>query len=193
MEIHEPTIPSAERNRFLLSRTVLSNDASVDVALPNGWRYYEIELVDIKAQTNDTILQFKFSHDGGVTFPDDNQHNWAVTKKKMATASVHDGNQIVNQVSLHGDAAGDGLPDSGTALAGYSGLIRIFDPKDTTRRTTLTFEGGYVDEGGDEWVILGSAQCVIAGGSDGHFDAIRFLMSSGNLVSGIIKAYGVEL
>lgn len=190
MKINDPDYKGKERHRWLLSTTELSNDATVDISIPKGFKIYEIELINIQAQTDAQSLWYVYGYAGN--YPGgDSQHTWTVAKNQFGSAIATDGVQNGNNGTMHGDATGDTLPASTDLDTGYNAHMTFYGVYEPLRTKHL-WVAVYTDEGDDEWTIVGAGYNQ-DDANPAIYDSIRFKMGSGNLVSGKIKLYGVEV
>jgi hypothetical protein len=189
MKIGEPDYKGPERYRWLLSTTEASNDATVDISFPRGFKVYVLEIIGLHAQTDAQNLWYRYGYLG--TYPDgDSQHTWCCGKKKTGVAYATAGVENGNNGTMHGDAVGDSLPASSDMDTGYNAYMTFYGVY-SGLRTGYLLDAVYVDEGDDEWFVVGSGYNQ-DDTNPANYDSIRFLMGSGNIVSGTFKLYGVE-
>ena len=166
----------------LLGSYTASNDASVDifdgaseidVAINSTYKMYIVDCLSIVPATDLTFLWVKFSNDAGSSFEGANYQSW--TAGTTAACEITGGTST-NRLS---NVAAEG---------GYSGRVFIYDPSDAGNMTSLLGVGIYARSD------LASAAGATA---PNHYvvaeaiDGIQFLISSGNITSGLFKLYGV--
>ncbi len=152
------------------------------VVLDSTYNAYAIVMTDIVPSVDTEVLWIRTSTNAGSSFDSGaSDYQWTATKYENATAASRGGSSGDTKIQLSqgtgiGNAAGEGL----------SGVIYLYKPSGT-RYCRFTFDLGLVD---------GSTSGVQMPGagfrkSSADVDAIRFLMSSGNITSGIFTLYGL--
>lgn len=166
----------------LIASATASNSASVDFTSISNSTYsaYKIFADNITCQTNGTTLQMRVSVGGSFqtgSVYGHRQWRW-VTGGSAASGSNSD--TVMNICS-----AGDTM--SNNSSYGNSFELTAYNQAQTTtyKRYTWTFTG------------LCSDQITVSGGgyylsTSNAVDGFRFLMSSGNLVSGTFSLYGIR-
>jgi hypothetical protein len=163
----------------LLEQKIASASATLDftAGITSAYDDYLIEIIDIIPVTTAVVFSMQFSLNGG--------SSWETTSYKhvrnyMSDAGVS-GTQI-DDTPLVGLAASA----SNSASGGISGSLRFHDPLAAAPNKVLHGRTMFLHSSGTRYVYehrlwyLGAA-----------VNAIRFLMSSGNIASGTVRLYGI--
>jgi len=154
---------------FLISSQTASNSAAVDfTGISSAYDEYEIHVLNAIPASDSGVLNLRTSANAGSSYD-----SGATDYKNNVT----DAAEIALSQSLGSD----------TNEQGYSGVIRIIRPSEATY-TVITAVGAGVNQSG---VVVNTS----LGGyraSAAAVDAVRLLMSAGNIESGIFKLYGVR-
>jgi hypothetical protein len=171
----------------LLEQHTASNSASLDftTAFTSTYDDYVMELVGIIPTTDGAVPYLRCSNDGGSTWD---------------TSSVYTGNEMhagpsgsdsfsyveQGQWIFFSDNGGSAL--SSSALPALVGSIHIYDPLSTSKHKRFVFDGiGVYSVNGADYVVHSSGKYAKTTG----VNALRFVMSSGNIASGTIRVYGL--
>lgn len=168
------------------TQTISGATASVDftTGIDATYNYYVFVLsyvsVDSTAGTGRDIYM-RTSTDGGATF-DNGASAYQYNFIKLAAGGSNTGisDTTASFIQIADDV-------NGGSTASVSGLVKLFDPSNTTRNKVVEFQTSSIDSGADSQVNTGSGQRV----STGDIDAVRFLPSAGNFDEGQITLYGV--
>lgn len=165
-----------------ISDASASNDANIDFTLPAGFDEYEIRMLNIVAATDDAPFHLRTSTDGGSVFDSGaSDYIWSVLSAAESTASVSSSTGDT-QIVLSG-GIGDAVSQA------FSGLIRIVRPAEATE-TMVYGTSGYANSSVTPKATFGGSMGQRQSAAD--VDAVRFLFSSGNIVSGLFALYGVN-
>lgn len=167
---------------FIAAATASSSATIEFTGIDDTYDEYEIHILNSLAATDGVGLWMRTSTDGGSSFD----------------SGASDYGWVNYQVVTNGAGAGGAATDSKisfiTADAGnlageeLSLIIRLVRPSEATN-TRLFFQMGGADRFGARALsITGSGHRISAA----DVDAIQFLMSSGNIASGLFSLYGVK-
>jgi hypothetical protein len=171
----------------LLEQHTASNSASLDftTAFTSTYDEYIMELVGIIPATNGAVPYLRCSSNGGSTWD---------------TSSVYTGNELHTGASSSSSISysaqgqwvffsdGSGSALSSSALPALVGSIHIYDPLSTSKHKRFVFDGiGVYSGNAEDYVTHSSGKYAKTTG----VNALRFIMSSGNIASGTIRVYGI--
>lgn len=173
----------------LIKISTQTASSSASVAFTSGidatYREYVFAIDNLLPATNDVQLQMQVSDDGGSSWKSTGYLATTVscdssgtTATNQTTASIGMSNQQSTGASLYNGSGG-----------GWSGKASLFNPSSTTTRKHVTLHGSYVR------ATTGSLGMNVQGngfwnGGNAAINAVRFIMSSGNVASGTITMYG---
>jgi hypothetical protein len=174
----------------LISSQTASGSASISFTsgIDSTYPIYKFEFINIHPATDGAYFQFNMSTDSGsnynvtkTTTAFNAQHSEAGTDPGIGYQTADDLAQSTGfQTLLEG--IGNGADESA------AGTLTLFNPSSTTyvkhfiARGSLYYDGNYIFDAH----IAGYANTTSA------VDAIKFVMSSGNIDSGTIKLYGIK-
>lgn len=146
------------------------------------YRYYEFEFEGVKPTTDNAALLARFSTNGGSTYDagssDYNYSNFGVAPAgNGATSSLGATFMHVIRNGI-GNAAGE---------FGVSGSLQLYHAGDAAQRTRFVGLFSFDTANGQLEICYTAGSRITAQDTD----AMRFLMSSGNIASGTIRMYGV--
>ena len=179
------SVPAA--GMTLISTASASGSAAIDFTsgIDSTYDEYEIHFLNVKPSTNLVNLYLLASKDAGAAWLSSNYKyvNFCYnggTSGEQATASQA-------QISLN--LTFEQLRDSVNSLVGASGVVRIIRPS-SSRYCMFNYELKNEKSSGTFNVNSGSG--MADAGNTFTVNAIRFLMSSGNIASGEFKLYGLK-
>jgi hypothetical protein len=180
-----PTITTGAR--VLLASKTASASATVDFTEFNNavYRYYEFEMENVKPATDAVDLVMRVSTNAGVSYDAGaSDYSWAsigMVTGGIATAGSSGGATAigVSFTNALGNAA---------AERGLTGNLKVYNAGDAAQRTRVVGQVQWDDASGS---VLAYATLSGRRTADQDTDAIRFLMTSGNIASGVIRMYGV--
>jgi len=168
---------------YLDSKTA-AGSTSLDFAASINSTYdeYVFEMVNIVPATNAVALYLRTSTDGGSSY--------AAGGSDYSYGSIY---QTAGTVSAVQSAAAAQIQIADTisntaSHGGVSGQLRIYSPSDATAQKRVMFETSSTDAGSTIFNYRGSGMRL----ATADVDAVRFIMSSGNITSGTIRMYGVR-
>ena len=174
-------------DRVLLDELTASSSATLDLTsgfVADNFARYEIEFDRLLPATNSVNLWLRLSTDAGATF------NAGATDYVYATSGYNSAAGTLTASS--GGGAAQGLINPSTiantvAAGGISGRIVLVRP-DITDIPHLQVDAVYYD--GTNWCR--TSGCIFAADFGAAFNGVRLMMSSGNIVSGDVRLYGVR-
>ena len=183
----------AEMKHLLITQTITSSVATVDIdtLIDNNYQQYELEIINMKVDTNDVSARLQISDDGGLTWKagatdyvytvGSFSSDGAVTPKDSSSASFI-------AISAEGDS---GRRLSNDALAAYQATIFLNTPYDNNVVKIFKIDGCYMigSIGYNSLSFIGNGAFKA---SPTAINGIRILLSSGNITSGIFKLYGLK-
>ena len=164
-------LASAIKPWILLSEQDASNDAAIDFisVITSTYDEYVFLLLNVVPVVNHSELLLRYSTDNGSTFKE------GATDYKQAST-------YYTSITL-----AENLIDT-AEIGGVSGEIHLLKPSSTTQYVKTY---GIIMQSNDAGAV--SALVVSGMGTVAQdVDAIRFLMSSGNITSGNFKLYGIR-
>jgi hypothetical protein len=164
-----------------------SNSATLDLTSKMSSTYDDYVLIfnNIIPATNTANLLLRTSTDNGANF-DASASDYIYALQLNDAVS---GPTNPNSTSATSIMIGSSITNS--SVLGLSGEIKIFNVNSTTVRKFVSGDVSYIGSGGGTHITSGR----IAGLRDStevNLDAIRLLMSSGNISSGTVKIYGIS-
>lgn len=179
-----PAPPNAGSVILLGSQTA-SGSATLDFTsmITSTYDSYKFVVVNIFPATNTTRLWMRFSTDNGATFLSTSVYTHSQLRQRAGT-SASSGAEIGSEAGQI-DLMGDDMTNTGTRA--LNGEITLNHPLGTTYYKDLIGHTKYYNGSHN-------IQALIQGqyASTGDVDAVRFLMSSGNIASGSIYMYGLK-
>jgi hypothetical protein len=167
----------------MLEQHTASTSATLDFTtfISSTYDEYLFEAVNIIAATTNVNLLMRMGTGGGPTWDAGTNYGFAGWRWAPAGSAFAGASSGLTGIGL--DASG-GIKND--ALIGIGGTWRLFDPQSALYKRVVG-QSGYTDNGG---TIIGA---TVTGFyiSTTAVTGIRFLMSSGNIAAGTIRAYGV--
>jgi len=173
-----------------ISEQTASSSASVSftTGIDSTYPIYKFEFINCHASTDASEFEFNLSTDGG--------SNYNVTKTTTAFQSIH--NESDTTTSLNYETAEDLAQSTSNQRISInigadndqsaSGNLYLFNPSSTTFVKHFISRINYYhkDDYSVDWYVAGY------GNTTSSINAIKFVMSSGNIDSGKIKLYGIK-
>jgi len=170
-----------------IATATASNSTSIDFTsgIDSTYEEYELHVIDLVPATDNTSLYLRTDSDAGASF-DSGASDYGYASNRLdsdASSSSHStsGDSSATHILLAnqvGSAAGESL----------SGVIRFFNPAGTAAKKIFDFNMSHLDSTNSIRVMHGAGVRL----STGDVDAVRLVMSSGNITSGEFKLYGIE-
>jgi hypothetical protein len=167
----------------LLEQYTASSSATLDFTtfISSTYDTYMFALVDVLPATSTADLWVRMGTGGGPTWDAGANYTWAHLQHSQIPSSATLGAAGANQIKI-GHSLGNGSTN------GVSGEVKFYNPQSTAVYKRLTAHLTDVDSAGNFVGVIDSGQYV----STTAVTGVRFLMSSGNIASGTIRAYGLE-
>lgn len=165
-----------------LGKQTASNSAQLDFTslITSEYDVYQFEFVNIVPASDNVRLYLRMSTNNGASFITGSYGHAQIRWRASVTADggVESG---ASQIDLSGDNMGN------DANYSYNGYIKLYNPLSTTLYKVIEGQIHYFNGSNRIGVILHG---IYENTQD--IDAIRFLMSSGNIASGEIHLYGMS-
>jgi hypothetical protein len=171
---------------FLEAHTA-SNSATLDFTtfISSTYDEYVFEFVNIIPVTSDVGFRMQMGTGGGPTYDTGANYGWNVFIARAGGTGQNGGDTGQTFIQFtYGSSGTLGLNNS--ANYGYSGQCRLFGPQSAIYKQ-VTGQGRYYDAEPFVFATIMAGTYISATA----VTAIRFLMSSGNIASGIIRVYGI--
>ena len=163
-------------------------DGSDGVVLDSTYPIYRFEFISIHPQNDNQDFQFNMSTDSGSNYNVtktssvfEAYQNEANTQGAIGYASSYDLAQSTSNQSVMNAVGNDN--DKGS-----NGSLLIFNPSSDTFVKHYLYTGNHITGGNSSvnWFVGGY------GNTSSSINALKFMMSSGNIDSGTIKLYGIK-
>lgn len=166
-----------------LEQHTASSSASLDFAASITATYdeYLIELVNIIPATDATVLRMRMSTNAGVSYDATGNYSWQLARTNRFGQTNSGADSAATQIECSAST------DNGST-AGISGTLRLFSPASTALHKAVQGTAMQLNSDGttvENLQVAGFYRSTTA------VDAFQFLMSSGNIASGIIRVYGI--
>ena len=179
-----PTFQSGDGTLVLLASSSASSSANIDFTsgIDSTYDEYKFFFIDLVPATNATSIWVRTSTDGGSTF-DSSASNYEYG------SLAYDSAGSPSAVNSTGDTKIVISPATSNASTdSYFGMMTLYAPSNSSADTTINYLTGGVENGGASSGLTGTSRR----NTNADVDAIRFLMSSGNITSGDFYMYGVK-
>ena len=171
-----------------ISTATASNSASVEfTGLSSDYKKYIVLITGLHPATDAVSFFMRTSTNNGSSYDSGStDYQWVMTRN-VVTYIQATNDKDDSEIHLIDDGGTYGLSSDGVEDANMT--IEIFNPSDSSRNTTIRWEGAYNNEFATEYTnIRGAGQRK----STADVDAIQFLMSSGNISTGEFTLYGLK-
>ena len=170
---------------FLASATAAAS-ATVDFTsgLSTVYDEYEIHVVNALPAVDNDSLYLRIGTGVGPTY-ETTLYYWATQDTDAAGTELNAGGGNVAFVNISGSAGVDGAASN----AGFSGVIKCFNPQSTSIDKAFTYSGAFFGTAGDTFHNLHGAGMR---DSTSAATAFRLLYAAGNITSGRFYFYGVQ-
>lgn len=170
----------------LLSTQTASNSATIDftTGINSTYKMYVVEWDGVKSGSTGNGLQMRISTDGGSTWKSgasDYAYSFCYFSSGATTMTVQ---SSTGAASMNCAVA----VITTTANTSGSGTVKCFNPSDSARFFTIETSASVTNTSTSVWASRGVGNYTTAGAVNGF----RFLMQSGNIVSGTFRLYGVR-
>lgn len=173
--------------RVLLATKTASASATLDFTEFNNaaYKWYEFELENVKPATDGVYLRARVSTDGGATY-DSGASNYQYMGYACGSGGLQN-HQSTGAIAIELTYVSAVLIGNAAAELGVTGIVKVYNASLSAGYTRL-FASLEYDDTATNVVNMGLSGSRRAAQDA---DAIRFLMSSGNIASGTIRMYGV--
>ena len=173
-------IKGGAAHTLLSTSTVSSGVSEVDITsnINSTYKVYMFELINIHPATNGEELHMKFFQGGSLDTG--SVYDYANTRMESDNTETRNVDTNTNKMKIT-------INSTNNADSGINGRIFLYNPADTTFDTQISFDMNYQSGGNHIARVYGAARIEETVAVDG----VRFVQSSGNIDSGIIKLYGV--
>ena len=163
----------------LIETQTASSSATIDFVLPSGYYKFVIVFTGLAPATDNVGFWMRTSTDGGSTFDSGaGAYSWAHSIAQAASVS-YAGSNADTELVIKDGSLGNATNETS------SGSVSVLNPSAATY-THVTYEASTMITDGTIRQLAGAGFRASAA----DVDAIRFLMSSGNIASGTFKLYG---
>lgn len=168
----------------LISTATASNSASLEfTSLSSTYQIYKFFITDLQPITDNTFLYLRTSTDNGSTW-DSTSGDYAWALNRSTTSASPQQSLTATAITLISNNNGYGVGTGANEFVNAE--ITLYNPAGTNY-TFVSFVTSYVNASG----TIGTNMGVGVRKSAADVDGIQFLMSSGNISTGIIKMYGI--
>jgi hypothetical protein len=174
--------------KLLLSQTASASTQLdfIDLATTySGYKTYEFRLINILPATNSVILKARFSTDNGSTFLSTNYVGGAVGGSPVDGPTGH--TSATDGISITGQLGGWEI--SNAANNSVDGVVTLQQPSNASSYKSIRKYITYDNVSGNYTYMVGNGRYE---GATTAVNAIRFLMTSGNIASGTIEMWGYK-
>lgn len=142
---------------------------------------YLIEFVNVIPATNAVTLGMRMSTNGGSTYDSGANYKWAYQFSNTAGATGASNSAAGTSITIAGSY-------SNTSSAGAKGTVEIAGPLSASQTKPILLRSAFLASDANYYHLHGMGLY----NSTTAVDAVRFLMSSGNIASGTIRIYGIK-
>jgi hypothetical protein len=185
---YDPSASSGSGGAWSFIETVtVSNQATVEMDLSGTHKMFMFHIDSLVPITDDRELWMRFSTDAGSTFLASTNYNWGTSGTRGAGTVEQKDAQAAAQMVLSGDS----FATMGTGtIEALNGFVYIHNANQTTNAVCSTSEISMLDATGTQSGWQGGGALVA---NLDEVDAVQFLAQSGNLSTGRISLYGLNL
>jgi hypothetical protein len=181
------------RGGVLLDEQIASNSAQLDfvTGITSAFKRYEFEFIGLVPATNGVDLLARVSTDGGSSFVATGSYQSIVDGSDSAGTALNIlAETAATAMALNVRLAGIGARKISNATdRSYNGTWKMFDPAGSASYKSFHGEANYLIQSATQYVKCSFTNVYSA---TTPINAIRFLMSSGNIASGLIRLRGID-
>ena len=173
-----------EVTQTLVGTVTASSDAAVSFTdLDTTAFTYEIVLDNVKPSNDSVSFYMRTSTDNGSSYDSGaSDYNWVYNNSSSGGSTTATGDETDSEIAIFdgniGNAAGEEV----------SGIIRLFNPGDSSNQTRVVWEIYCQNTASTSTHVSGGGQRATAA----DVDAFQLFFSAGNVDSGVIKLYRVR-
>lgn len=174
--------PPAAGSMTFISAASASASSSIDFTLTAGYDEYEIHMLDVISGTNNVAAYLRTSTDGGSTFDSGaSDYNYQTMTGFFTSVGAQSsvGSSFIALQSTYNLA--------NISTSSFNCFIKIINPSEA-RYTSVVFTFGQYGASSGQSTGSGFGQRLSAS----SVDAVRIILSSGNIASGLFALYGVK-
>lgn len=146
---------------------------------------YMIELIQVIPATNDVQFIMRMGTGAGPTWDSGANYGWNVFITRAGGSATNGAEGGATAIGLSYGAGGT-LGLSNSTNWGYNGTMRLFAPQSAIYKRVV-FDASHLDAEPFRIRCIGKGSYEVSTAATG----VRFLFSSGNIASGIIRIYGI--
>jgi len=176
----------------LLAAQALSSAAQADFVSRNvgsltgaifqsDYDEYVIEILGLVPATDNVDLLMRCSTDGGANFDSGTNYGKQIRADNASFNTVAGADTGLTSITLAGNL------DTTTPQGSLSATVRAYLPLNTSLYKVFTVQGSYHNNDGHYYSFIGEGRYL----STTAVNALRFVLSSGNIASAAIRIYGV--
>jgi len=173
----------------LLEEHSASNSAELDFTAWYSSTYdlYQIEIVNLIPVTTNTNVLLQFSTNGGSSYDGSSIYSWQSTIW-VNNGQAQDGYANQAYITLNGNGIGSRPMSNNVAYGGLVGSYKLYNPGSTASYKLLHGEADTYNTGAGQFMglVLGAQYMSVAA-----VNAFRIYISSGNISSGTVRAFGL--
>lgn len=178
------TIRANESYTFLGSYTA-SSSASINITskITSEFDTYFIEIQDLIPATDNTSLWLRTSTNNGTSWDTGaSDYSYVITAVGSASATTFVTNAATDNAVVVSPALGNAAGRS------FDSTVKLYNPLNSSLYTNIRADNIYTATNGQIALATASGRRTSAAA----VNAIQFLMSSGNIASGIVRVYGLR-
>ncbi len=166
----------------LLSTATASNSATIDFVLPNGYKSFEIRSIGVIPVTDNVGFWVRVSTDGGSTFAAGASDYAYQRSFQSGITPVQSLTTADSKIFLLGTSIGNGTGRY------FNAIVRVWNNESSSQYKNIT--GEFNTYRSDSVYTLGLVNGVYL--SNTAINAIRILLSSGNISTGTFELWGYK-
>ncbi len=171
-----------------IETVTVANQAAVEMDLSGTHKCFMFHIDNLVPITNDRELRMRFSTDGGSTFLASTNYAWNITGSRAAGTSENKDLTSVSAINLTSNTFSTMGTETTESLNGF---VYIHNANQTTNAIMATFEISMLDASAGTMSGWAGSGALITNVDE--VDAVQFLAESGNLDTGRISLYGLNL
>lgn len=166
----------------LISSATASNSATIDFTLPNGYNSFEIKCIGLIPVTDNVGFWVRVSTDGGSTFVSGASDYAYQRYFQNGSTSVPSLSAADSKIIFLGSAIGNGTGRY------FNAVVRVWNNQSSSQHKNIT--GEFNTYRSDSVYSIGIINGVYQ--SNTAINAIRILLSSGNISTGYFELWGYK-
>lgn len=181
----------AEMKYLLVTQTITSAVATVefDTLINSDYQQYQIEIINLKGTNDGGFVEMQISDDDGLTWKGGAADYSYVGSVYVSSGGLINPFEDTSASYILISAPNTPFDLSNDASASYQATIVLNTPFDNILQKIFRTNASYLGSSSELLVVSSSGSYK---GSTNPINGIRFLLSSGNIASGIFKLYGLK-